>query len=119
MHLARRCRGPRRHQIISTSRLVGVLTIAALLTLSAEASGLQALQRAAGYTVGDQNAFAEVYRYLTGMRDGLAPLAIPAAGIGLAGAGFAYMAGSPLAQRVGMGVVLGTALVLLGPTIVQ
>lgn len=95
--------------------LVAIGAIAVLV----DSDGLQALQRAAGYTVGNQNVFAEVFQYLTGLRDGLAPLAIPVAGIGLAGAGFAYMAGSPLAQRVGMGVVLGTALVLLGPTIVQ
>jgi hypothetical protein len=100
---------------LSGCLLIAIGAIAVLV----DSDGLQALQRAAGYTVGSQNVFGEVFQYLTGLRDGLAPLAIPAAGIGLAGAGFAYMAGSPLAQRVGMGVVLGTALVLLGPTIVQ
>ena len=57
--------------------------------------------------------------YLANLRDGIMPLAVPAGAIGLAGAGFAYMAGNALASRIGMGVVSGVALVLLGPGIIQ
>ena len=84
-----------------------------------DAVTLQALQKAAGYTVGKDTTFGGLSSYLANLRDGIMPLALPAGAIGLAGAGFAYMAGNALAGRFAMGVVTGVALVLLGPGIIQ
>jgi hypothetical protein len=98
---------------------VAVVFALALAALLVESTALQALQRAAGYEIGDNNAFRGVYSFLSNLRDGIGPLAIPAGAIGIAAAGFAYMAGSSVAQRVGMGVVIGMLLVLTGPSIIQ
>ena len=99
--------------------VVAVVFALACAALVMEGLALQALQRAAGYEIGDNNAFRGVYSFLANLRDGIGPLAIPAGAIGIAAAGFAYMAGSSVAQRVGMGVVIGMLLVLTGPSIIQ
>ena len=107
----------------TTARLASALaTVAALIAavvLLGDGAVVQALQKAAGYTVGRDNTFAGISNYLSNLRDGIMPLAVPAGAIGLAGAGFAYMAGNATASRMGMGVVSGVALVLLGPGIIQ
>src|SRR3712207_2794328 len=99
----------------------------AALALAALAAGvllllgggeLAALERAAGYAIGDANIFSNVHSYLAKVRDGLMPLALPLAGIGLAGGGMAYMVGNAMAQRILGGVVVGTAVVLTAPSIV-
>ena len=103
-------------------RRLPLLTVAMLLAVAAlvgDGGLLQALQKAAGYTVGRDNTFAGISTYLANLRDGIMPLAVPAGAIGLAGSGFAYMAGNAVASRIGMGVVTGVALVLLGPGIIQ
>ena len=92
-------------------------TLAALLLL-ADADGLAALQKMAGYDAGAQTFFSEIQDYLENLRDSLIPLAIPLGAIGLAAGGAAYMVGNQMAQRVLGGVVVGIALTLMAPAVV-
>ena len=99
------------------SATAAVLAAGAALLLLADADGLAALQRMAGYTTG-KTFFSEAQAYLDNLRDSLIPLAIPLAAIGLTGGGVAYMVGNVMAQKILGGVVIGTALALMGPSIV-
>ena len=78
---------------------------------------MDALQKMAGYA-NKGTAFSDAKEYLDNLRDSLIPLAIPLAAIGLTGGGVAYMVGNVMAQKILGGVVVGTALALLGPSIV-
>lgn len=78
---------------------------------------LDALQKMAGYAK-KGSLFKDAQEYLDNLRDSLIPLAIPLAAIGLTGGGVAYMVGNVMAQKILGGVVIGTALALLGPSIV-
>jgi len=62
--------------------------------------------------------FTDAKSYLDNLRDSLIPLAIPLAAIGLTGGGVAYMVGNVMAQKILGGVVIGTALALMGPSLV-
>jgi len=62
--------------------------------------------------------FTDAKSYLDNLRDSLIPLAIPLAAIGLTGGGVAYMVGNVMAQKLLGGVVIGTALALMGPSLV-
>lgn len=97
--------------------LLGAVVVIAVVVLLADGLGLAALQRMAGYDSG-RTLFGEVRSYLDNLRDSLIPLAIPLAAIGLVGGGVAYMVGNAMAQRILGGVVIGFALVLLGPSLV-
>ena len=120
-HRAEEVRAPQPDARVTPPALIAAAALIALAcaALLAETTALQALQRAAGYEIGDNNTFGGVYSFLANLRDGIGPLAIPAGAIGIAGAGFAYMAGSSVAQRIGMCCVIGMLLVLTGPSIIQ
>ena len=97
--------------------LVGALAVLLALVALADADGLAALQRMAGYTSGE-SMFGQIKSYLDNLRDSLIPLAIPLAAIGLTGGGVAYMVGNVMAQKILGGVVIGAALRLMAPPIV-
>jgi hypothetical protein len=99
------------------SRLVGTAAVVLALLALADAEGLAALQRMAGYEA-EQSMFGQIRTYLNNLRDSLIPLAIPLAAIGLTGGGVAYMVGNVMAQKILGGVVIGAALTLMAPSIV-
>ena len=95
------------------------LGFAALLALLAADPSHAALKGMAGY--GDASAahtFGSISRYLNNIRDALIPLAVPAAGIGLAAGGVMHFIGHQMASKLLMGVLVGLVLVLTAPSIV-
>lgn len=102
----------------SAARLLGAVALTGVLVLLLmRGTELAALQKMAGYDT-SSTMFGKVKDYLNNLRDSLIPLAVPLGAIGLTGGGVAYMVGNPMAQRMLGGVVIGLALVLLGPSLV-
>ncbi|HEX8082656.1 MAG TPA: TrbC/VirB2 family protein [Solirubrobacteraceae bacterium] len=99
------------------SRIAAAAAALAALALLLADPQMDALQKMAGYA-GKGSGFKDAQEYLDNLRDSLIPLAIPLAAIGLTGGGVAYMVGNVMAQKILGGVVIGTALCLMGPSIV-
>jgi hypothetical protein len=108
-----------------TSALAPMLAFAALaaialLVLASAGTGLQFLQKAAGYTPATNGiSFAGAKDYLTNLQGGIAPLAIPACVIGLTVGGLALAGGQEWGRRTLTGVFVGATIVFLGPSILS
>jgi hypothetical protein len=78
-----------------------------------------ALQKMAGFTKPDGTLpFDGINDYITNLRNGLMPLAIPAGGIGVVAGGVMYLLGNQRATQLLMGVLIGMGLTLSAPGIV-
>jgi hypothetical protein len=103
--------------------LVAALSLAAsaaLLLGAHDAASLHFLQKAAGFTPGGSSvSFTGAKDYLSNLQSGIAPLAIPAATIGLSVGGIGLLTGAQWARTTLTGVVIGASIVFLGPTILQ
>ena len=97
--------------------LAGVAGLALVILVAMPPDADAALVKMAGQG-SSKGSFGKVYDYLDSLGKGLLPLAVPAAIIGCAAGGFLHMGGHQLAGKVFGGVALGTAAVLLAPTII-
>jgi hypothetical protein len=102
--------------------IVGCAALAAIaaLLLDGHGLGLHFLQKAAGYTTGGGSVqFSGAQSFLDNLRAGIAPLAIPAGTIGLTVGGIGLLAGAQWSKVMLTGVLVGCAIVFLGPQILQ
>ena len=106
----------RRH----TVALAGLALAAGLAAMLFDPSySHAALQKMAGYERSDATTFASIISYISNLRDGLIPVAIPTGTIGLIAGGFMYFFGNQMASKVIFGVLGGLGLVLCAPGIVS
>ncbi|RKQ90496.1 hypothetical protein C8N24_0301 [Solirubrobacter pauli] len=103
------------------------IALAALLTFAAVFAAMlldptyshAALQKMAGYQQGNTTTFGDVIEYITNLRNGLIPIAIPVAGIGFFAGATMFLVGNQMATKVIFGVLGGVGLALSAPGIVS
>jgi hypothetical protein len=107
------------HRLAPLTTALSLAAIAVLLLGAQDATSLHFLQKAAGFTPGGGVSFTGAKDYLSNLQAGIAPLAIPAATIGLSVGGIGLLTGAQWARTTLTGVVIGASIVFLGPTILQ
>jgi hypothetical protein len=108
---------------LSRSQLATLTALALLAGLAAmlldPVSSHAALQKMAGYEGADgATTFSSVTSYITNLRNGLMPIAIPLGGVGMVAGGAMYAVGNQMASKVLFGVLIGVGLALSAPGIV-
>ncbi len=106
-----------RSQGVAFAALALVAACAAMLL--DPTSSHAALQKMAGYQQGDTTTFGDVITYMTNLRNGLIPIAVPLGGVGLVAGGAMFLVGNQMATKVIFGVLGGIGIALSAPGIVS